>query len=225
MKGRLYANWLVIITLFLFFSSLVIFVISIKDTIGIKKCAYGDNLENNCVCSSDGEKVCDTKESLNSISNDFTSSNLIYTFDFLNMIDASSMANQVVKFENISHLENKLKITVEIESMCNEDNTVAPQIGLYKLDSNGLTLSIVSNLTNTTFNLPCVSENQFLIENFSSTVNSNFKISYQDELGGIYQANNCIYEGNIRNDGDVYNSKDGSLLCQCKNGESICEKE
>lgn len=209
----------------MFFSSLVIFVISIKDTIGIKKCAYGEDIGNNCICDSNGKRVCDKEKSLNTITNEFVSENLTYTFDFLNMIDTNNLSSSVVKFEDISHLEDRVKITVEVESMCNTDNIVAPQIGLYKLNSDGLDLTIVSNLTNETFNLPCISENQFVIENFNNDISSDFKIRYQDELGGIYQSNNCIYEGYIRNNGDVYNSKDGSLLCQCKNGQNSCEKE
>jgi len=204
---------------------MAIFVISIKDTIGIKKCAYGDNLGSNCICSSDGKKICDVNDAATSNTGDFTASNLTYTFDFLNMIDANNPGMQSVKFVDVSHLESTLKVTIEIESVCNEDNIVAPQLGLYKLESDKLALSIVSNLTNPTFALPCISENVFTIENFETKVDEGFQIQYQDEEGVAYYANNCIYEGYIRNDGDVYNSKDGSLLCYCKDGKSSCERD
>ncbi len=225
MKGRLYANWLVIITLFLFFSSLVIFVISVKDTIGIKKCAFGDDVGTNCICSSDGKKICDPQAFTTSTTEEFSASNLDYTFDFLNMIDGSNSFDQIIKFVDISHLENRLKIVIEIESVCNEDNIVAPQLGLYKLEKNRLVLSIISNLTNESFNLPCISQNTFVIENFNINISEEFDIQYQDEEGMLYLANNCIYEGYIRNNKDVYNSIDGTLLCQCKDGKNICEKD
>ncbi len=225
MKGRLYANWLVIITLFLFFSSLGIFVISLKDTIGIKQCAFGDDLGTNCICNSEGEKVCDEDITITVGSSEFTSVDLVYSFDFLNLIDINNPINQKAKFVDISNFNNNLKITLEIESMCNEDSIVAPQIGFYKLNEEKLILTVVSNLTNESFNMPCVSENTFLINNFNMNVDDTFRVQYQDEYDSIYLSNNCIYEGYIRNDGDVYNSKDGNLLCQCKNGESSCVKE
>lgn len=225
MKGRLYANWLVIITLFLFFSSMAIFVISIKDTIGIKKCAYGDDLGTNCICSSDGKKICDEDTVATSQTDDFTTASLLYSFDYLNSIDINNPSIESVKFVDISHIDTNLKITIELRSMCNEDNTVAPQIGFYKLEKEKLTLSIVSNLSNETFNLPCISENIFLINGFNTNVDDNFVIQFQDEYESVYLANNCVYEGYLRNSGDVYNSKDGSLLCQCKDGNNSCEEE
>lgn len=225
MKGRWYANWLVIITMFLFVSSLGIFVIYIQDSLGIKKCAYGDDLGTNCICNSEGEKICDenTSESINA--SEFTSINLSYSFDFLNAINISNSSFQDVQFVDISHNDDALKVVIEIKSMCNEDNIVSPQIGFYKLEEEVLTLSVVSNLTNSSFNLPCISENTFLINSFNSEIKENFKVQYQDEFSVLYPANNCIYEGYIRNDGDVYNSNDGCLLCQCKSGQSTCEKE
>jgi len=225
MKGRLYANWLVMITLFLFFSSLVIFVISIKDTIGIKKCAYGEDQGSNCICNSEGEKVCNAGGFSTTNVGEFTASNLEYTFDFLNMIDANTPSLEAIKFVDISHLENRLKVVIEVGSVCNEDNIIAPQLGFYKLEKDRLILSIISNLTNETFYLPCISENTFLIENVDLNVMESFQIQYQDEEGMLYLANNCIYEGYIRNDGDAYNSQDGLLLCQCKSGTNSCEKD
>lgn len=225
MKGRLYANWLVIITLFLFFSSMVIFVISIKDTIGIKKCAYGDDLGDNCVCSNDGKKVCDINQVSDPQTDSWTTENLSYSFDYLNRIDVNNPSVESVKFVDISHIDTNLKITIELRSMCNEDNTVAPQIGFYKLEEDKLILSIVSNLSNETFNLPCISENIFLINGFNTIVDENFVIQFQDEYESVYLANNCVYEEYLRNNGDVYNSKDGELLCQCKDGKNSCEAE
>ena len=167
MKGRLYANWLVIITLFLFFSSLGIFVISLKDTIGIKKCAFGDDLGTNCICNHEGEKICDEDIAITVGSREFTSVDLVYSFDFLNLVDINKPVNQKAKFVDISNLNNNLKITLELESMCNEDSIVAPQIGFYKLDREKLILTVVRNLTNESFNRSCVSENIFEIKNFN----------------------------------------------------------
>lgn len=226
MKGRLYANWLVIITLFLFFSSLSIFVIYIGDTIGINQCAYGDDLGSNCICGKDGEKICDDGKDESVNSSEFTSSGLNYQFDFLNFVDIDNPALSNAKFVDISYENSELSITLEQSSMCSEDSIVSPQIGFYKLDKGLLTLTSVSNLTNSAFNLPCISENVYTIKNFDIANTSNdFRIQYQDEYSVTYPSNNCVYEGYIRNEGDVYNSADGCFLCHCKNGQNSCEKE
>lgn len=225
MKGRLYANWLVIITLFLFFSSLGIFVVYIQDVIVSKQCAYGEDTGTNCICNSKGEKICDEDIENRVNSSEFTSTNLIYTFDYQNFINPSNPVSQSARFSEISSVNNSLKIVLEMESMCNEDSMVAPQIGFYKLEEEKLVLTVVSNLFDESYNLPCMSESVFLINGFDMNVGDTFRIQYQGENNEVYFSNNCIYEGYIRNDGDVYNSKDGTQLCQCMDGENRCERE
>lgn len=227
MKSRWYANWLIIITMCLFLSSLGLFVISIKDSMGFTKCAYGDDLEENCVCSTDGEKICD--ETLNEenplIADEFTSSSLTYSYDFVEYIDSGNRVSSSVDFTDISYLGGGLKLSLELESLCDSEGIVAPQLGLYKLDREKLTLSVASNINNESFSTPCNTESSFFISNFPLEVSDNFKVEYQDEFSVIYPSNNCIYEGYIRNDGDAYNSKDGCSLCYCKSGISQCEVE
>ncbi len=222
MKGRLYANWLVVITLFLFFSSLGVFLIYIQDNIVSKQCAFGDDLGRNCICNSQGEKICDDQLVQTTSVSEFSSKGLIYTFDFLNLVDVNNPSGEKIQFVDISRVNDALKVTVEMDSMCSEDNIVAPQIGFYKLDSEKLLLTVVSNLTNTSFNLPCRSENIFLIEDFNSDVDENFKLQFQDEYESVYQANICIYQGYIRNDGDIYKSEDEKDICKCEMGTTVC---
>lgn len=227
MKSRWYANWLIIITMCLFLSSLGLFVISIKDSIGFTKCAYGDDLEGNCICNADGEKICDEgiKEDEALIADEFTSSSLTYSYDFVDYIDAGNRVTSSVKFSDISYLGGGLKISLELRSLCNSEGISAPQIGLYKLDEERLTLSVASNINSESFSTPCVTQSSFYIGNFPLDLNDDFKVVYQDEFSVIYPSNNCIYEGFVRNDGDVYNSKDGCSLCYCKLGISQCEVE
>lgn len=224
MKGRLYANWLVVITSLLFISSLGVFLIYIQENIIDSQCALGDDLGSNCVCDSHGEKICDSPASQTTDIAEFTSKGLIYTFDFLNLMDSALGSNGVV-FTNISKSSNNLKVVIEIDSMCNEENIVAPQIGFYKQDEKKLVLSVVSNLTDPSFNLSCRSENIFIIENFDMNVNDSFKIEFQDEYDSVYQAEICIYEGYIRNEGDVYESTDDTQICKCQNGSTECRLE
>ncbi len=225
MKGRLYANWLVIITFFLFFSSLGIFLLYIQDNLVSKQCAYGDDLGINCICNSDGVKICDEQILKESEGTNFTSNGLVYSFDFLNSLEINSDINQMVKFSDISKVGTDLKVTLEIGSLCNSENLVSPQMGFYRLEEDKLILTVVSNLSNASFNLPCKSENVFNIKNFDVNISSTFKIQYQDEYKNVYQADTCIYQGYIRNNGDVYKSQQADLICRCENGVSVCRED
>lgn len=227
MKSRWYANWLIVITVCLFFSSLGLFVISLKDSIGFTKCAYSDDLGENCICNSKGEKICDeddeVQESLST--GEFTSKGLIYTYDFIDYVDAGNRVTSSVNFTDISYLGGGLKVTLEIRAFCNDENVTGQQIGFYKVEEDRLTLTVSSNISDDSFSMPCTTKSDFYISNFSRDLNDDFEVVYQDEFNIIYPSNNCVYEGFVRNEGDVFNSKDGCLLCQCKNGESVCEEE
>lgn len=225
MKGRLYANWLVIITVVLFFSSLGTFLLYIQNNLVSKQCAYGDDLGNNCICNTEGEKICDMQVSKENSVTDFTSNGLEYSFDFLNSLDINSDVNQMVKFSDISKVGTDLKVTLEIGSMCNTENLVSPQMGFFRLQEDKLILTVVSNLSNTSFNIPCKSENVFTIKNFNQNISETFKLQYQDEYKNVYQADTCIYEGYIRNNGDVYQSEAQELICRCENGSTVCSKD
>lgn len=227
MKNRWYTNWLIVITIGLFLSSLTLFVLSLKDSVGFTKCAYGEDMEENCVCTSDGKKVCDEsaleKEILKS--DEFISSGLIYSYDFVDYIDASNRVNSSVNFTDISYLGGGLKVTLELRGFCDEDGLVASQIGLYKIEDERLIFTVGSNIADDSFSLPCLVESNFFVGNFSKEVSDSFTLFYQDEFNVMYPANNCVYEGYIRNNGDMYNSKDGCSLCRCSDGKSICEEE
>lgn len=225
MKGRLYANWLVIITVVLFFSSLGIFLLYIQNNLVSKQCAYGDDLGSNCICNSEGEKICDIQVSKENSVTDFTSNGLEYSFDFLNSLDINSDVSQMVKFSDISKVGTDFKVTLEIGSMCNSQNLVSPQMGFFRLQEDKLILTVVSNLSNTSFNIPCKSENVFTIRNFNQNISDTFKLQYQDEYKNVYQADTCIYEGYIRNNGDVYQSDEQNLICRCENGSTVCSKD
>ena len=223
-NGRLYINWLVVITLFLFITSLGAFLIYIQDNLVSNQCAYGQNIEDNCICNSDGVKICDGNLPVKEYGvSEFTSKSLTYSFNFLNLLGSENLPKQNVEFSDIMQSENMLKVVVDLNSMCSSNNEVAPQIGFYKLDSERLILTVITNLNDSSFNLQCRSENIFLIESFDLSSKETFKIQFQDESGNIYQASTCIYQGYIRNSGDVYVSRDSKQLCHCISGENVCE--
>jgi hypothetical protein len=227
MKQKWYANWLIIITLCLLFSSFGVFYLSIKNDISVTRCIYGDNLDHNCICNVNGEIICEDEEIEEGkvVSNDFVSSNLEFKYDFLNFIDLNTSIQDSVEFKDISHIQGGLKITIERISLCSEQQKAPSQLGLYKLEENGLILTTATNLTDSSFYISCITENTFFIPDFPTNLSEDFQVLYQDDLDVIYMANNCVYEGFLRNSGDVYNSKEKCIICKCISGENSCQKE
>lgn len=230
MKNNWYVNWLVVITVVLFVSASSLFFVSMQDSLGLTKCAFGDVVVSdgsNCVCDSKGRVVCDDEgNGPNTVKvEDFNTNNLTFNYEYLNRLEKGSSFVQEVRFENISQVGDILKVVLEKKSVCNEDNFVAPQVGFYKLEGKRITFTIGSNLVDTSFVNPCVSESSFEISNMPVKYVDDFEIYYQDELGTLIPSGNCSFEGFLRNDGDVYNSSDGCSLCSCKLGKNVCEKE
>lgn len=228
MKRKWYVNWLVIITAVLFVSASSIFVISVQNSLGLKKCAYGDIIfdgEKSCICNSKGDVVCNDDISSPIKSDEFTTKNLGFTSSFQRMITANNSMIADVVFSDISQVGNILRVVIEKRSLCNSNNEIAPQVGFYKADEGRIVFTVGTNLIDTSFNTPCVSEDAFQIMNAPVKFPDNFKIFYQDEYGTLIPSGNCTYEGFLRNNGDVYNSSDSCYLCTCKLGENICEKE
>lgn len=229
MKKKWYVNWLVIITVCLFISSLSLFFVSMQESLGIVKCAYGDVViegDRSCLCDSRGRVVCDEETKEFTIkSEEFVTETLSFAYEYLNLSDGRNSATQDVEFINISQVGNTLRVVLEKDTFCNQDNGVAPQVGFYKLEENRIILTIGTNLVDTSYKIPCISEDTFVIGNMPIKFDDDAKLLYQDQYGSLIPSKNCSYEGFLRNDGDVYNSSDGTLLCNCKLGENVCENE
>lgn len=230
MEKKWYVNWLVVITAVLFISALGIFILSIQNSLGLKKCAYGDIVFNegkSCICDSKGKVVCDDEGDTGSPirSDEFTTQNLSFTSTFQGLITAKNNIVEDITFSDISQVGNILKVTVEKRTMCNSLDDVAPQVGFYRADEDRIIFTIGTNLVDPSFNTPCVSENVFQLMNAPVKFTNDFKIFYQDEYGSLIPSGNCIYEGFVRNEEDVYNSSDGCFLCVCRLGQNICEQE
>lgn len=229
MKKGWYVNWLVIITVCLFLSASSLFFVSLQDSIGFTKCAYGDIVYEegkSCICDSKGNVVCDDINTDFVVkSEDFTTQNLSFKYDFQNLISSSDSLSQSVRFVNISQIGNTLKVVVEKSTYCNAENVVAPHVGFYKYEDDKITFTIGENLVDTSFKLPCVSESTFEVRDISVKFDDDFKLFFQDQFGTLIPARNCSYEGFLKNDGDVYNSSDGCYICTCKLGQNSCEKE
>jgi len=179
-----------------------------------------------CSCNSEGKIVCqsDTVNTSGISPQEFTAKNLVFDYSGLNKLDSSSFISNVA-FVDISQRDSLLKIVLERKTMCNEDGLAAPQVGFYKEDGSKLILTVNTNLLENTFSIPCVTENIFNISGLNTQYPDDYKVYYQDELDTLLPANNCVYEGSLKNNGDVYQSLDGCSLCSCANGSNRCEYE
>lgn len=214
----------------LFISALGIFILSMQNSLGLKKCAYGDIVfdeEKSCICDSKGNVVCDDDENTDSPirSEEFTTQNLGFSSSFQSLITANNNIVEDIVFSDISQVGNILRVTVEKRTMCNSSDDIAPQVGFYRADEERIIFTIGTNLVDPSFNTPCVSESVFQIMNAPVKFSNDFKIFYQDEYGSLVPSGNCTYEGFLRNEEDVYNSSDGCYLCVCRLGQNICEQE
>ena len=236
MKNRWSVNWLIIITAFLLLSAFIMLILSYRENKAVKSCSYagveypvGSNIsdisgKSNCICGNNGEVVCD--DGLVTVSpSDFSSNNMNFESSFISLATTSSDFIPDVTFVDISQKVDNLTVVLERMSMCNVDGLVAPQTGFYKQSDSGLVLTIATNLLNESFNTQCVVRNSFKIYDIRESYPVKFNVSYQDEYNNSTSSNNCVYEGKLRNDGDVFLSKDKCSLCTCHMGLNRCELE
>lgn len=228
MEKKWYVNWLVVITTVLSISAVGIFIISMQGSLGLKKCVYGDIVfdgEKNCICDSKGTIVCEEIQGSPIKSEEFTTENLGFTSSFQRMITSNDNVTENISFSDISQVGNILTVTVEKKTFCNSSEDIAPQVGFYMADEKNIIFTVGTNLLDSSFNVPCISEDTFQIMNAPVKFPDGFKILYQDEYGSIIPSGNCTYDGFLRNDGDVYNSTDSCYICSCKLGQNMCENE
>lgn len=236
MKNRWSVNWLIIITAFLLVSAFIMLIISYKETIEVKTCSYagweypmGSNIsdisgKNNCICNMQGKVVCD--DGLTTVSpSEFTSSGLTFQNTFVAFTSDNSSIISDIKFVDISQTSDSLDIDLERKSICSTDGIPAPATGFVKQSPTSLVLTVATNLLNVDFNTECIVHNTYTISDIKQEYPTSFTVSYQDEKDVLISANNCVYEGRLRNNGDVYQSKDRCSLCTCNMGLNKCEKE
>lgn len=212
-------NWLILITVCMVVSALFMFYFSIKDTIGIKQCIYGDNGLGG-TCNSEN-----MDSNVNSASpNEFSGNKLVYTYDFISYLDEADTTSADIRFANISQEGEDLKVVIERRSVCDSESNPAPQGGFFKEDGSNLILTVTTNLVNTSYNTLCITEGTFTIYDFVKKFDTNYKVFYQDEYDTLTPALNCVHDGYLRNTGDVYQTDDGCYICTCKDGVNSCEE-
>ncbi len=218
MNRRWSPNWLVVFTICLLITATTMFVVTIKDQVGLKKCVYGGGEygvgqsipeEPKCYCNNKGVVVCDTPVSSDSEidNNEYINDNLSFSSSFLNLLDVRSNF-QSVRFAGITSTEDGIRVVVERQSMCNDDGELPPQIGYYMFKGTDLYLTSSTNLLAGSFGKECMVSNIFII-NTDSPVS---KIYYQAEDKEVFSADICVFNGNVYNVGDAFVGDSGEVV-------------
>lgn len=227
-------NWLVIITVILFFSGLTAVYLKFKKSTTQEGCFengvyynVGDIVQtssgrNDCYCSQSKEVVCE-KESVDSLSDDFSSDGLTFKSVYLNLLDKSAPNSSRIVLKKVNHSGSKLSISFEREVMCNSNEVAPDQAGYYALKENRLILGTITNQDRSLYTNACVVSNTFDIVNIQIPNIEAFTIMYRNDEGRLFNLPTCYYNGNLYGDGDVIKGLDGKSICDCRNGIVECD--
>lgn len=210
-------NWLILFTVCLLITATTMFVVTLRDQAGLKKCVYGNDEytvgqsipgEPMCYCNEKGVVVCDTSDSGNTLENsEYINDNLSFTSKFLNLLDVRSNF-QNVRFVDITSSGSSLKVVIERKSMCSNEGELPPQIGYYLFLNGDLYLTTSTNLLAGSFGKECMVSNTFIIST-DSTIN---KIYYQGEDTQVYSADICVFDNKVYNLGDAFVGENGEVV-------------
>ena len=214
-------NWLLLFTVILFLTASVMFVVSQRNQLGLKKCAYGDEYYSSgevipgtqrCFCDKYGKVVCEEEEVAISEfdASSYTSDGLLFSYKFLNSRE-NTQEGPEVRFSEISTKENGLKIVVERSGMCGSSGQLPPQMGYYMIQGDELYLTISSNLLAGDYGQECFVSATYNIDGLSE-LSESFKIYFQTESKEIFNADICIFNGKVFNTGDAFVGKDGEVV-------------
>jgi len=228
-------NWLIIITVFLVIVSGAGLFLSIQQKLSFNSCAYGENVyrsgENipeyngrtECKCNADGSIKCGEDASEVTYSG-YSSSNLGFTYKYINLLDKDSLMQEDVTSESASYLEGVLKVSFERNVLCTADGIAPTQSGFYQLIDDDLKLTIMTNIDNSKYFTPCKIVNSFEISGLNITLDSDFQILYQAENGELMDLGACVQDNYLYGDQEVFKSKTSTSVCICNTGVVSCKQ-
>lgn len=228
-------NWLIIITVLLVVVSGIGFYLSIHQQLSFPSCAYegevyknGENVPNyngkdNCTCGSTGSIMCNEEDQSSETGlSGFSSSNLQFTYRFLNLLSKSTTMKEDVDTSSASYSDNTMSITIERNVLCSSDNSAPVQTGFYKLSSSELNLVILTSTDSVKYTEPCRVEAKFVISDVNTTLSDNFQIYYQSEGGLTANLGACVYNGILYGSQEAFKSQDSQSVCLCNAGKITC---
>lgn len=181
--------------------------------------------DSKCVCS-DGSITCSEETGELKLPDiaDFKRTGLNVDIKYVASGSKESLAKSVLKtsFESVSKREDVLKVSIEQEQLCTEDNRVPVQIGMYYVRDDTVYVTNVVN-KDKKFSQDCIVLVTYTIPNLKK--DSSYKIVYLGEDGNSLNANICNLNGKVYFEGDVYSSTDNCNICTCLGGVSKCSND
>jgi hypothetical protein len=227
-------NWLLLITFVLVLSSLGILFAMLQRNLGIGFCVY-EGVEysvndpipehksgEDCVCSNSGDIVCKEDE-LSMSYEDFVNEAMSFSYSFRNYLDKDQPDLVGAELVDIQHKDGLLRVVMERESLCGDFNEAPVQVGMYKLEEDGIVLTAITNRDESIYSRVCLIGNIFEIQDISLTDKSRFSVSYQNDQGNMTNFRICLANGNIYSNGDVFKNPKSDGICTCLGPEVECE--
>ena len=227
-------NWMLLITIFIFLLSVGVVAYKLLESSSSVNCEFngdeikvGDSVgENNkkCVCTSEGLLVCEEGAISDTVSEStFLTENLSFSYKFQNTLVSETPSFSNVKTVDVSQSEKKLKVVIEREVWCSEENEAPDQTAYYQIEDNSLQLFTLTAFEVGIYTKNCLVSNTFEFSNLDILVDENFKITYMGEDGSSNILNTCVYNGILYGGNDTFSSQKQGELCSCNNGSVECE--
>jgi hypothetical protein len=231
-------NWLLIITAFLLFASILVLFMTTRKRLGVGVCEYGgaeyvqgqvvSNYDGrkDCVCTWSGEIVCGEDSLVISYEN-FSTENLVFTYSFRNFLDKDEPNISDVVLADVNQQGQTLELILEREVFCSQEGQVPVQTAMYKQEDNSLTLTTVTDRDESVYSRVCLIANTFKFANFTLPEGSEFSeysLLYQGDTGQEFKLNSCFVNGKLYAKGDVFKDAQGELLCTCEETGIECEE-
>jgi hypothetical protein len=186
----------------------------------------GENIPNyngksDCTCNLDGTIKCG-EETNDTGYSDFSSSNLKFTYSYLNLLSKDSVVKEDVNATSASYVAGTLSVNLERNVLCSASNEAPVQTGFYKLSSSELRLIVMTSTDSSKYTTPCKIENSFVISNLDISLDSNFQIYYQSADESVTNLGACVYNGTLYGSQEAFKSQDSKSICLCDIGKITC---
>jgi hypothetical protein len=192
---------------------------------------YGDDLVNKINPSQTSEKAQNSTQA-NEISKveiipqeEFMKSDLKYASKFLGYSVPNNIEESEVKvvIDSISYTENKMKIVLQQEQTCYEDQKIPQQAGFYYPSDNNLVLYNIVNDSAVDKGQKCAVKIEYSLDNLKIDKTKNVSIKWQTEKGEQATLPICFYNTKTYNNEDVFSGMNKCDTCTCIKGVVTCE--
>jgi hypothetical protein len=230
--------WLLLISVIMVGLGIALSTYSFQNFLGGRACIYegatyrnseeieGYKSGNTCTCTG-GEILCTPDFEVDTGLNegDFGLKNLVFKTTFVGDtvgVELSSAALRTI-FEKVSSSGGSLRVNLNQAQRCTADGKPPAQIGKYHYSNSILTLFSSVNDVADVYTDACTVDVYFQITGI--TVDNDLILRYQNERGERINADVCVYQNSVYNEGDAYKAEDGCNVCECSNGVNKCSND